>query len=70
VFENRVLRGIFGRKRDEITGGLRKPHDEELHNFYSWPHKIRTIKSRRMVRAGHVVHMGEEECTQSVRRKP
>jgi hypothetical protein len=47
VFENRVLRRIFGSKRDEVTGGWRKPHNEELHNLYSSPSIIRMIKSRR-----------------------
>jgi hypothetical protein len=44
VFENRVLRRIFGPKRDEVTGDLRKLHNEELHNFYSSPNIIRMIK--------------------------
>jgi hypothetical protein len=47
VFENRVLRRIFGPKRDEVTGGWRKLHNEELHNLYSL-NIIRVIKSRRM----------------------
>jgi hypothetical protein len=47
VFENRVLRRIFGRKRDEVTGDWRKLHNEELHNLYSSPNIIRMIKSRR-----------------------
>jgi hypothetical protein len=59
VFENRVLRTIFGPKRDEITGEWRKLH-EELHILYSSPNIIRQIKSRRMRWAGHVAHMGEE----------
>jgi hypothetical protein len=46
VFENRVLRRIFGPKRDEVTGGWRKLHNEELHNLYSSPSIIRMIKSR------------------------
>jgi hypothetical protein len=54
VFENRVLRRIFGPKRDEVTGDLRKLHNEELHNLYSSPNIIRMIKSRRMRLAGHV----------------
>jgi hypothetical protein len=58
VFENRVLRRIFGPKRDEVTGGWRKLHNEELHNLYSSPSIIRMIKSRRMRWAGHVVRMG------------
>jgi hypothetical protein len=48
VFENRVLRGIFGPKRDEVIGGWRKLHDEELHNLYCSPSIIRISKSRRM----------------------
>jgi hypothetical protein len=60
VFENRVLREIFGPKRDEVTGGWRKMHNEELHNLYSSPSIIRMIKSRRMIWAGHVARMGEK----------
>jgi hypothetical protein len=48
MFENRVLRRIFGPKRNEVTGGWRELHNEELHNFYSSPSIIRIIKSRRM----------------------
>jgi hypothetical protein len=62
VFENRVPRKIFAPKRDEVTGGWRKLHNEELHNLYSFPSIIRMIKSRRMRWAGHVARMGEEEC--------
>jgi hypothetical protein len=53
----RVLRRIFGPKRDEVTGGLRKLHNEELHNLYSI---IRMLKSRSMRWAGHVTQMGEK----------
>jgi hypothetical protein len=60
VFENRVLRRIFGLKRDEVTGGWRKLHNEELHNLYSSPSIIRTIKSKRMRWAGHVARMEEK----------
>jgi hypothetical protein len=60
VFENRVLRRIFGPKRDGVTGGCRKLHNEELHNLYSSPSIIRIIKSRRMKWAGHVARMGEK----------
>jgi hypothetical protein len=60
VFENRVLRRIFGPKRDEVTGEWRKLHNEELHNLYSSPDIIRQVKSRRMRWAGHVARMGEE----------
>jgi hypothetical protein len=64
VFENRVLRIIFGPKRDEATGEWRKLHNEELHNFYSSPDIIRQVKSRRMRWAGHVARMGEERKVQ------
>jgi hypothetical protein len=59
VFENRVLRRIFGPKRDEVTGDWRKLHNEELHSLYSSPSRIRMIKSTRMRWAGHVARMGE-----------
>jgi hypothetical protein len=58
VFENRVLRGIFGPKRNEMTGNWRKLHNEELHNLYSSPGIIRMIKSMWMRRAGHIARMG------------
>jgi hypothetical protein len=61
VLENRVLRRIFGPKRDEVTGGWRMLHNEELHNLYSSPSIIRIIKSRRMMWAGHVARIGEEK---------
>jgi hypothetical protein len=54
VFENRVLRRIFGPKRDRVTGGWRKLYNEELHNLYSSQTIMRIIKSRRMRWAGHV----------------
>jgi hypothetical protein len=59
VFENRVLRRIFGPKRDEVTGEYRKMHHGELHNLYSSLVIIRQIKSRRMSWAGHAACMGE-----------
>jgi hypothetical protein len=59
VFENRVLRRIFGPKRDEVTGGWRKLHNEELHGLYSSPNIVRVIQSRRMRWAGHVARIGE-----------
>jgi hypothetical protein len=61
VFENRVLRRIFGPKRDEVTGGWRKLHNEKLHNLYPSPSIIRMIKSRNTRLGDHVAHMGEEE---------
>jgi hypothetical protein len=61
VFENRVLRRISGPKRDEMTGGWRKLHNEELRNLYSSPSIIRMIKSRRMRWAGHVARMMEKQ---------
>jgi hypothetical protein len=57
VFENTVLRRIFGPDSDELTGDWRKLHNEELHNFYSLPSIIRMTKSRRMIWAGHVAQM-------------
>jgi hypothetical protein len=57
-FENRMLRRIFGPKRDEVTGGWRKLHNGELHNLYFSQSIIRMIKSRRMRWAEHVVRMG------------
>jgi len=59
VFENRVLWRIIGPKRDEVTGGWRKLHNEELNDLYSSSNIIRVIKSRRMRWAGHVARMGE-----------
>jgi hypothetical protein len=60
AFENRVLRRIFGPKRDEATGEWRRLHKEELNDLYSSPNIIRVIKSRRMKWAGHVARMGEK----------
>jgi hypothetical protein len=71
VFENRVLRRIFGPKRDEVTGEWRKLHNEELHNLYSSPDSIRQVKPRRMRWVGHVARMGEERQVYKVLvRKP
>jgi hypothetical protein len=58
VFENRVLRRIFGPKKDEVTGGWRKLHNEELLKLYSSPSIIRMFKSRRMRLEGHVARKG------------
>jgi len=60
VFENMVLRRIFGPRRDEVTGEWRRLHNEELNDLYSSPNIVRVIKSRRMRWAGHVARMGEE----------
>jgi hypothetical protein len=60
VFENRVLRRIFGPKRDEVTGEYRKLYNEELHILYSSPNIIRQTKSRQMRWAGHVARVAEE----------
>jgi hypothetical protein len=59
VYENRVLRRVFGPKRDEVTGEWKKLHNEERNGLYSLPNIVRVVKSRRMRWAGHVVHMGE-----------
>jgi hypothetical protein len=66
VFENRVLRRIFGPKRDEVTAGWRKLHNEELHCLYTSPSIIRVIKARRMRWAGHVARMGEVTGTYNI----
>jgi len=64
MFENRVLRRVFGSKRDEVTGEWRKLHNEELRDLYSLPNIERVVKSRRMRWAGHVARMGRGEvCT-------
>jgi hypothetical protein len=60
VFENRVLRRIFGLKRDEVTGEWRKFHNKELHDLYSSSSIIRIIKPRRMRWVGHIARMREK----------
>ena len=60
VFENMVLRRIFGPRRNEVTGEWRRLHNEELSDLYSSPNIVRVIKSRRMRWAGHVARMCEE----------
>jgi hypothetical protein len=59
VFENMVLRRIFGPKRDEVTGERKKLYNEEINDLYTSPSTLRVIKSRRMIWAGHVARMGE-----------
>ena len=66
VFENRVLRRIFGPKRDEVTGEWRKLHNEELNDLYSSPNVVLVIKSRRMRWAAHVGRIGEKRGVYSV----
>jgi hypothetical protein len=63
MFENWMLRRIFVPKRDEVTGGWRKLHNEELHNLYSSPSIIRMITSRRMGWVGHVACMRNKRNT-------
>jgi hypothetical protein len=72
VFDNRVLRRIFGHKTDEVTGEWRKLHNEELHNLYSSPDIIRQVKSSRMRWAGHVAQgfggkAGRKETTRKTK---
>jgi hypothetical protein len=62
VFENRVLRGMFGYKKDEVTGKWRKLRNEELHDLYSSPNIVRVIKSRRMWWTGLVAQVGRGEA--------
>jgi len=66
VFENRVLRKVFGPKRDKVTGEWRKLHNEELNDLYSLPNIVRAVKSRRMRWAGHVARMGEDRVVHRV----
>jgi hypothetical protein len=61
MFENRVLRRIFGLKKDEVTGEWRKLHNEELHDLHSLPSIIRIIKVRKLRWAGHVARMGQKK---------
>jgi hypothetical protein len=61
MFENKALRRIFGPKRDEVSGGWRKLHNEELRDLYSSSSIIRIIKSRRMRWAGHVAEWGKRK---------
>jgi len=66
VFENMVLRRIFGPRRDEVKGEWRILHNEELNDLYSSPNIVRVIKWRRMRWAGHVARMGEERVVYRV----
>ena len=66
MFENRVLRRVFGPKRDEVRGEWRKLHNEELRDPYSLPNIVRVVKSRRMGWAGNVARMGEERVVYRV----
>ena len=75
MFENRVLRRIFGPKRDEVTGEWRKVHNEELNDLYCSPNIVRMIKSRRMRWAGHEARMGRWEacadfCGETQEKRP
>jgi hypothetical protein len=60
MFENRVLRTLFGLNRDEVTGEWRKLHNEQLHDLYSSPSIIRIMKAMRMRWAGHLARKGEK----------
>jgi len=62
MFENEVLRRLFGPRRDEVTGEWRKQGNEELNDLYSSPNIVRVIKLRRIRLAGHVAHMGRGEA--------
>ena len=66
IFDNRVLRRIFGPRRDEVTGEWRKLHNEELNDLYCSANIVRTIKSRIMRWAGYVARMGERRDTYRV----
>ena len=66
VFENRVLRRVFGPKRDEVTGEWRKLHNEELNDLYSLPNIFQVVKSRRMRWAWHVARRGGYRGAQGV----
>jgi hypothetical protein len=70
VFENRVLRRIFGTSRDEVTGGWRKLHNKEFHNLYSSPSVIRMIKSRSIRWAERVAGMDKRNAFRLLMGKP
>ena len=66
MFENRMLRKVFGPKRDEVTGEWRKLHNEEQNDLYSLPSIVRVVKLRRMRWAGHVARVGEDRVVYRV----
>ena len=66
VFENMVMRRIFGPRRNEVTGECRRLHNEELNDVYSSPNIVRVIKWRRMRWVGYVAHIGEERVVYRV----
>jgi hypothetical protein len=67
---NRVLTRVFGSKRNEVTGGWRKLHNEQLRNLYSLPYIIKITKSRRMSWAGHAARMGNMRNSHTLVEKP
>jgi len=69
LFEITVLRRIFGRNMEEVAGGWRTPHSEEVRNLCASQNTIRAIKSSRMMWAGHVARIRNEKCLQNVGRK-
>jgi hypothetical protein len=66
VFENRVLRRIFGTKREKVVGGWRRLHNEELQYLYASTNTIRVIKSRRITWMGNVARIGEMRCAYKI----
>jgi hypothetical protein len=64
VFGSRALRRVFGPKREEVAGGWRRLHNEEIHNLYPSPNVISVIKSRRMRLAVHIAYRRDEKCIQ------
>jgi hypothetical protein len=66
VFENRVLRRIFGPKREEVSGGWRRLHNEELHNLYTSPHIVKVMKLKRMRWVEHVARRGHKRISYNI----